>query len=297
MLCVGDFFRSVRFRVILCILALLVGVMIYAVSMGGYTISTVGLFNGIAAPFQRASNAISTRVEHVLRLYGDAEDTYEENQSLRREIAELHTKLADYEDTRQELQELQAFVGIKERHEDYTMSAPCEVIGYVTNDPYGAFMIDGGERDGISLYDPVVTELGLVGIITQLGEDTSTVTTILSPDLNIAACSSSAGDRGVLTGTVALSQDGLCKLEYLDRDTRMKKEQVILTTGENGLFPRGYVIGYVKDVQPDDSGMTAYAAVEPAADISGLSMVVVITDFNGKGRITEKEAQTDADGQ
>ncbi|MBQ8928146.1 MAG: rod shape-determining protein MreC [Oscillospiraceae bacterium] len=293
----GDFFRSVKFRVILCILALLVGVMIYAVSMGGYTISTVGIFNTVAAPFQRASNAISTRVEHALQVYGDAEDTFEENRALRREVAELHTQLSGYEDTRQELEELQAFMGIKERHEDYTLSAPCEVIGFVTNDPYGAFMIDGGEEDGIHLYDPVVTELGLVGIVSELGAQTSTVTTILSPDLNIAACSSSAGDRGVLTGTVALSQEGLCKLQYLSRDTKMKKEQVILTTGENGLFPRGYVIGYVKDVQPDDSGMTAYAAVEPAADLSGMAKVVVITDFAGKGRLTEKEAQTDADGQ
>ena len=55
-----------------------------------------------------------------------------------------------------------------------------------------------------------------------------------------------------------------------------------MTTGENGLFPSGYVIGYVKDVAMDDKGLTAYAAVEPASDLKNLSMVVVITDFNGK---------------
>ena len=67
----GNFLKSAKFRIIVCILALLVGVMIYALTMGGYTISTVGVFRSIAAPFQRASNAISSRVEYILEVYSN----------------------------------------------------------------------------------------------------------------------------------------------------------------------------------------------------------------------------------
>jgi rod shape-determining protein MreC len=271
------------------VLALLIGVMIYAVSMGGYTISTVGIFKSIAAPFQKASNSISSRVEYVLNLYGNAESCYEENQALKAEIATLHTQLADYETTKEELEELQAFVGIKEEHTDFSFSAPCEVIGYVTNDPYYAFMIDSGLEEGLHLYDPVATEQGLVGVITEIGQHTATVTTVLSPDLSVAAYCSTTKDQGVLTGSVSLSREGLCILQYLDRNTQLQKENVILTTGENGLFPKGYVIGYVQDIGMDDTGLTAYASVKPAVELSNLNMVIVITDFDGK------ERQEDAD--
>jgi len=277
-----NFLKSGKCKAVLWVLALLIGLMLYAVFVGGYTISSVALFQAVAAPFQKLSNSISQHVEYGLDLYRNAEDYSEENRALRKEISLLHTELADYEATKEELERLQAFVGIKEKHEDYSMTSPFDVTGYVTNDPFCAFMIDGGSEDGISLYDPVVSDMGLVGVITELGTHTATVTTILSPELSVAAGTRASGEKGVLTGSVSLAMDGLCKLQYLDKEVKLKKDRIILTTGENGLFPAGYVIGYVRETGMDDTGLTAYAAVEPASDLKNLSLVVVITDFSGK---------------
>ena len=152
----------------------------------------------------------------------------------------------------------------------------------MTNDPFGAFIIGQGSADGIELYDPVVTDLGLVGVITEVGEHTSQVTTILSPDVSVAVYCSTTTDHGVVTGNVGLSLDGLCRLQYLEKDTQIRKDKVILTSGENGMFPKGYVVGYVRDVQVDETGLTTTASVEPAAEILDLSMVIVIKDFTGK---------------
>ncbi len=278
----GNFLRSTKCKVILFVLALLIGVMIYAVSMSGYTISSIGFFKSIAVPFQRASNAIAEKVEYVLGIYSTADSYYQENQALKEEIASLNAQLADYDAAKEELEELREFIGIKEDHMDYTMTAPCEVVGYVTNDPYGAFLIEGGTDDGISLYDPVVTVQGLVGMVTEVGKDTATVSTILSPDISVAAYCSSVGEYGVVTGDVAASRDGRCHMNYLDVDTRLHEGNVILTTGDNGYFPENYVIGYVKETGLDSTGLTAYASIEPAADLFNLRMVVVITDFDGK---------------
>ena len=274
-----NFLKSKKFKAVLWLLALLIGLMLYAVFVGGYTISGIGFFKSVTAPIQKVSNSISQRVEFGLDLYRNAENYYEENRALREEINTLHTELADYEATKEELERLQAFIGIKEKHEDYAMTAPFDVTGYVTNDPYCTFMIDGGTEDGISLYDPVVSESGLVGVITELGTHTATVTTILSPELSVSAGTRSAKERGILTGSISLA---MCKLQYLDKNTSLKKDKIILTTGENGLFPSGYVIGYVKETAMDDTGLTAYAKIEPASDLKKLSLVVVITDFSGK---------------
>lgn len=278
----GKFLQSTKFKIILFVLALLIGIMIYAVSRGGYTITGIGIFKSITAPFQSASNAISAKVEHVLDMYANADAYYEENLALKEEIAALNASLADYQATKEELEDLKEFVGIKQKHDDYTLSTPCEVIGYVANDPYHAFMIDCGTDDGIDLYDPVVTQQGLVGMITEVGENTATVTTILSPDVSVTAGCVTTGELGVLSGSVSLSREGRCKLAYLEESPKMKTDNVIITMGESGTFPMGYVIGYVREIHTDETGLTSYASVEPAVDITNLSMVVVITDFNGK---------------
>ncbi len=284
-----NFLRSRKCKAVLWVLALLTGLMLYAVFMEGYTISVIGIMKTISAPFQRASNAISQHVEYALDIYRNAENYDEENRALREEINALHRELADYEAAKEELERLQAFIGIKEKHEDYSMTAPFDVTGYITNDPFYGFTIDGGSEDNISLYDPVVSDKGLVGVITELGTHTATVTTILSPELSVSAGTRSSKERGVLTGSVSLAMDGMCKLQYLDKNTSLKKDKVILTTGENGMFPAGYVIGYVKEVGMDDTGLTAYAAIEPASDMKKLGMVVVITDFSGKAEQNETE--------
>ena len=279
----NHFLKSTRFKVIVLILALLVGIMIYAVSAGGYQISAEGLFRAVAAPVQRFSNSISERVEHSLHVYRDAEIHYEQNKALKQEVAELNRELADYAETKKKLEDLQEFVGIKEQYQDLVLSAPCEVTGYVTNDPFHAFTIGQGSADGIALYDPVVTDLGLVGVITSLGEHSAEVTTILSPSVSVAAYCSTTKDHGVVTGTVVDALDDKCRLQYLGKETAIKQDKVILTSGENGMFPKGYVIGYVREVQVDDTGLTAAAVLEPASDIADLSMVIVVKDFNGKG--------------
>ena len=280
----NHFLKSTRFKVILFILALLLGIMLYAVSAGGYQISAEGLFRAVAAPVQQFSNTISERVEHSLRVYRDAEIHYEQNKALKQEVAELNKQIADYAETKQKLADLQEFVGIKELYPDMVLSAPCEVTGYVTNDPFHAFTIGQGSAEGISLYDPVVTDLGLVGVITSLGEHTAQVTTILSPSVSVAAYCSTTKDHGVVTGTVADALEDKCRMQYLEKDTTIKTNKVVLTSGENGMFPKGYVIGYVRDVQVDDTGLTAAAVLEPASEIADLSMVIVIKDFDGKGK-------------
>ena len=173
---------------------------------------------------------------------------------------------------------------MQEQYPDLVLSAPCKVTGYVTNDPFHAFTIGQGSADGLALYDPVVTDLGLVGVITSLGEHSAEVTTILSPNVSVAAYCSTTKDHGVVTGTVADALEDKCRLQYLEKETAIRQDKVILTSGENGMFPKGYVIGYVREVQMDDTGLTAAAVLEPASEITDLSMVIVIKDFDGKGR-------------
>lgn len=278
-----EFLKSTRFKVLLAFLAFLVGIMIYAVTKGGYSVSGASFVNTVTKPFRSISNSISMKIELGLDKLSNADEYYNENQRLKEQIGELNNQLTEYEALKAEVEELRKFVTIKEQHEDYILSEPCGVLGYTTNDPFKSFTIDKGSAEGIEPYCPVVTAEGLVGITVEVSEHVSVVRTILSPDLSVAAvCSSSAADAGIIEGSVTSSENGNTRLIHLSKENELKSGNLMITAGSGGLFPKDYPIGTVISVDIDGTGLSAYAEIEPCVDISRLTSVIVITDFSGK---------------
>lgn len=286
-----DFFKSTRFKILLAFLAFLIGIMIYGVTKGGYSLSGTSFVNTITKPFRSAANSISMKIEHSIDKISNATEYYNENQRLKQQIGELNEQLTDYEALQDEVEELRKLVTIKEEHEDYVFSVPCEVLSYVANDPFKSFTINKGSEDEIEPNCPVITSEGLVGITVEVSEHVSTVRTILSPDLSIASvCSSSAADTGIIEGTILDAANGNTRLIHVNINNQLEEGDLIVTNGNSGLFPKGYTIGTVKSVSLDSSGLSACAEIEPCIDITRLTYVTVITDFDGK-----KEAEADED--
>ena len=281
----GKFFKSAKFRIILCIVALLIGIMLFAVTQKGYTLPETGVVGTILNPVRKVSNSISYQVERGLRVFTDKKAYQEENESLKKQVAALQNQLVDYDKTKQELEDLQGFLEIKQQHTEDQYSEPCDIIGYVTNDPFGSFYIDQGSKDGISLYDPVITAEGVVGIISEISDTYATVETLLSPDLSMGAISSDGKNTGIVEGQVDLSANQQCRMIYLDQDHTLKADDLIVTSNSSGLFPKGYLIGSVQFIAPMESGLSDYAVLQPAVDFSTLTTVVVVTDFEGKEQL------------
>lgn len=285
----GGFFRSKKFRIILCIIALLIGMMLYAVTQDGYTLPTTGVIGRILNPIRSVSNRISDSVEDTLDIFTRSKEYQEENGELRQRVAELEKQLVDYHKTQQKLEDLEGFMGVKEEHEDCVLSNPCTIIGYVENDPFHSFYIDKGSEDGLSVYDPVVTSEGLVGIISEISESYATVETVCSPNLSIGAEVSGKSESGIVEGDVTLSSSYRCRMIYLEKDTSLQKGDLITTSNSVGIFPQGYLIGSIESIEPMESGLSYCAIIRPSVDLENLTNVMVITDFAGKEQQHEAE--------
>lgn len=278
-----DFIKSTRFKILLAFLAFLIGIMIYAVTKGGYSVSGASFIQTITKPFRSASNGIGMKIEGNLDKITKADEYYEENKRLKAQIGELNKQLTEYDALKAEVEELRKFVSIKEEHEDYVLSVPCSVIGYTTNDPFKSFTIDKGKADGIKPNCPVATAEGLVGITDEVSEHVTTVRTILSPDLSVAAvCSASLADTGIIEGDIIASEEGCTKLSHVTTENKIKPGSLMITAGNSGLFPKDYPIGTVREMEYDVSGLSMCSVIEPCADITRLTSVIVITDFTGK---------------
>lgn len=277
-----EFLRSRRFKVLLAVFAVLLGFMIYAVSSGDAATVPSKIISAIAAPFQKLSSVISTSVSDFLSKYADAGKNYEENIKLKDEVAELQKQLADYENLKNENEQLREVAGVQEMSEDYK-AVGGTIIARDATDRYYSFVIDKGSKHGISELDPVVTSRGLVGIVSKVYPTSCRVITILSPERSVSAREPRTTETGALTGSIELLDEGKCVLKYLQRETAISKGNVICTSGESGRFPKNYVIGVVEEVRQQNDGKTAYAVVRPSEDIKEVSNVCVLIDFEGKG--------------
>ena len=79
-----------------------------------------------------------------------------------------------------------------------------------------------------------------------------------------------------------LSENGTCKLSYLERSTAVQEGETIVTSGVGGIYPKGILIGTVQEVKPEQHGITSYAVVQPQVDVTTVKDVFIITDFLGK---------------
>lgn len=264
-------------------LVALIGLSIYTVATDGQaSVVSQGVYK-VFSPILRVTSSISDRLSVQFDGFFHSNDYYDENLRLKQEISDLNEKLVDYENNKQELEELKKFINIKEDNPAYDLSPPCNVIAKNSSNPYCTFTIDRGSNDGISLYDPVVTGEGLVGMVSEIASDYSIVTTILSTDISVGAMCIRTTDIGVIEGNAEQSLEGLTKLSFLDKENRISVGDVITCSGNSGVFPKNFLIGKVVETGIEDTGLSAYAIVEPFVDVDKLTSVMVITSFNGQG--------------
>ena len=270
------FFRSTKFRVLLCILALLTGIMLYSLKSGAHTDYLTRMMQSISAPARKASSAISGNVNTHLDTYFESKAYRDENARLRKEIAALNEQLIGYDDAIEELEALRDQLGIKQKHRDFVLSEPCKVLMPVANDLTHSFLIDQGEDDGITLNAPVICADGLIGVITELSPHYATVTTIGAVILQ-------TGDSGIVEGDLRYAVDDRAVMMYIDEKSTAKEGDLIITAGTTGLFPYGLPVGNVTEISLEESGLAKNALLAPSVDFSALESVTVLLDFEGKG--------------
>lgn len=282
------FFHSARFKVLLCVAALLLGVLLYSLRQGARMDRVSAVLDTITQPVRRAASAISGSVNEKLDTYYGAKAYREENARLREAVAKLQEELIGYDAAVEERDALRGQLQIKEEHDDFVLSEPCKVMMPVTNDLTGSFRLDKGEADGIPLNAPVLCPEGLVGVVTELSKYSATVTTILSPELSVGAVCLQSSDSGIVEGTLKYAAAGATKMIYLNEDHGVKKGDLVCTAGTTGIFPYGIPIGTVLETGMEETGLTAYAVIAPGAALEDLESVTVLLDFEGKDE-TEDE--------
>ena len=288
-----DFFHTRSFKVLVASVFVLLGLLLYTNSVGSSI--TANLLGFLSSPMQKISTGITTNAAVLAdQLTLNADELQAENNALKEEITKLREQLVDYYQIKQENEQFRTVLELKEENRDYQM-LPATVIGRDPNDVFYGFSIDQGSLNGVSKNDPVITGDGVVGWVSEVYATSSQVTTLFSPNTKIGAIAKKSRDTGVTGCDITLADEGLIKLAYLTSENKVEAGDIITTTGLSGMYPKDLLIGTVKEVLYEDSGVSQYALVEPFVDIKNVRDVFVLTDFEGKGEIAITEQKKDAD--
>ncbi len=277
-----DFLKSKKFKIIIAIVAILFGMMLYSASSEGIENIPKNFLSIISTPFQKATASVANATGEFFDQFLNASNNKKENEFLKKSIDELNQKLVDYEELKDENEQLKQIAGIKKQYPGFEMTSAF-VIGRDPADRYGSFTIDKGTLHGIKLNDPVITSSGLIGIVSDISQISARVKTILSPEVKVSALEITSKELGFLTGEVKLSQKGLCKLSILGQDSKIKTGDIIVSAGASGTFPKGVPLGKVKSILDEAHGITMYATIEPMEKIDKVSNVQIVTNFLGQG--------------
>lgn len=234
----------------------------------------------VSSPFQRVASAFTGWVEGVYDYAFRYEQLLEENEALQQELSEVRSELREAQDAQSENEDLRNALGLVEEKTDLTLMDVTVTEGKASSWE-STLTISKGSNAGIAVNDVVITGTGyLVGVVQEVGTNWATLITILDPSISVSATVYRTGDTLMLESDLSLMTEGKCKLTYLSADAVFISGDEVLTSGANGTYPSGLVVGYIESVEMEPSGLERYAVVTPAADFDNLSTLFVVTDFN-----------------
>ena len=133
-------------------------------------------------------------------------------------------------------------------------------------------VLDKGERHGISKGMAVLTPEGVVGQVVSVSAHAARVLLISDPNSGVDALVQRTRARGIVAGTI----EGGCLLKYIQRGDDVAAGDTVITSGLDGIFPKGQLIGTVARVGKKDSRIFQDVEVILSAELAKVEEVLVV---------------------
>ena len=261
-------------RAIILVLLVMMGLTIYQQSTGTL-VSSEGLLARLITPVQGVVSSITHAFsDYLQRVKLRSNIEYEYNQ-LKAQNDELILRSLLYEELEEENAQLRAMLG---EYEERAAMNPllARVIASETGNYFSTFTINKGKNDGVDTQMAVITSEGLIGYVYEVFDTTAKVITIIDDQASLAALIESSRDQGAVKGTLGSTGEALCRMYYLSAESVPRPGDRVITSGVGVSFPKGLLIGYVRESTRAIEDNKHYIVVEPAADFEHIENVLVL---------------------
>ena len=266
----------------LCILLMLLTCYTDAISM---PLSMVASYTVV--PFEKGLNTVGRKFEERLSELASLKMVMSENDELKEEIAKLKMENNQLAEDRYELNELRTLYQLDDRFKSYeTIGA--RVIGKDPGNWFSVFTIDKGSDDGVTVDMNVISGSGLVGIVTEVGDNWAAVRSCIDDDSNISGMVLSTSDTVMVNGDLKLMEnDEISFSQLTDIDDKVGAGDEIVTSNISNKYLPGITIGYITSVETDANNLTKSGTLTPTVDFRHINTVLVIKNLKkSKGSVS-----------
>ena len=266
-------YALIRRGIVLLLLALM-ALTIYEQS-SGTLISPESTLARALAPVQSLVSGMTQGISgYLYRVKLRSNIEYEYNQ-LKAQNDELVLRSLLYEELEEENTRLRALLGEYETRAEMN-PVLARVIASESGNYFSTFTINKGKKDGVDTQMAVITSEGLIGYTYEVFETTAKVITVIDDQASLAALIESSRDQGAVKGTLGSTGEPLCRMYYLSADSVPRPGDRVITSGIGVSFPKGLLIGYVRESTRAIEDNKHYIVVEPAADFEHIENVLVL---------------------
>lgn len=243
-----------------------------------YRVDPVGvLLLEILHPFQLGITAVHREVGRFWGGYIALWSLRQQNEELRRRIEAMEKiaqRAVELDLANQRLGKLLAL------HQDLGgMGVAARVVGHSPVAWVRTVVLDKGGQQGIAKGMAVLTPEGVLGKVISLSPHAAQVLLVSDPNSGADVLVQRSRVRGIVAGTL----DGSCLLKYIQRGDDIKVGDVVITSGLDGIFPKGQLIGTVVRVATTDSRMFQDVEVKLSAELDKVEEVLVVASDTGGG--------------
>jgi len=224
---------------------------------------------GVFAEVQRASTSVLGGVQDSWENYFALQQVRGENERLQQEVAQLRVQMQQERALAQQSRSLQQLLDLRTSLTVDTTGA--NVIGAGASAEFRTMTLDKGTGAGLRRDMAVISPSGVVGRVIMPTSRASKLQLLIDRNAAAGALVERSRAQGVVVGT---GTDRL-RLDYISGTADVKVGDRIITSGIDGIYPKGFVIGQIESIERG-AGEFSGIIVRPAVDFSGLESVLVV---------------------
>ena len=218
---------------------------------------------------QRAAATVTGGVRNAWNGYVNLRHVRAENEQLKQQLGELQVQFQQERAKAQRTRELETLLAFRREIEIQTI--PAGVIGAGPSPDFRTLTIDRGSDAGVATNMAVIAPTGVVGRVVTPTTHAAKVQLLI--DRNAAA--GAVVERSRAQGIVLGGDEELLRMNFVASTADVKVGDKIVTSGIDGIYPKGFVIGKVETVDPGN-GIYKAIRVRPAVDFNRLEEVLVV---------------------
>lgn len=232
----------------------------------------------VLTPMQKGINQVGRFLSDKMDVFTSKTELLSENKKLKDEISSLSYENKMLKQQKYELESLRKLMQLDNKYDQYEKVA-ARVTSKDAGNWYSVFTIDKGTNDGIAVDMNVMAGDGLVGIVTETGHNWATVRSIIDDQSRVTGMFLRTSDNCLVSGNLELLDNGYIEVSQIDKDAEIMDGDEVVTAHISDKYLQGILIGYVREIKVDASGLTKSAYLSPSVNFDRLDNVLVITQL------------------